>query len=188
MVMPSTDDSQAKDKEQAVLHLYRIYQLEEVAHENLRPEKSQEVQKVGGKRKSYSLDHDNGETLEDGNATSKKPMRKKGTKGTIEVMEPGNVVIREDVNVDVDKGRSLPKRQNKASPPTAGEEPKSEVVLARRNRRRKKESVTDVEGEADVGKVARKRKKSEAEDDEAELPQVPAKRARKRRSRVDFSV
>ena len=30
---------QAKDKEQAVFHLYRIYGLEDVIHENLRPEK-----------------------------------------------------------------------------------------------------------------------------------------------------
>ena len=183
-----TDNSQAKDKEQAVLHLYRIYRLEEVIHENLRPEKSQEVQKVGGKRKSYSLDPDNGEVLEDGSATSKKPIRKKGMKGTIEAVEPVDVTAREDVNVKVDKGRSLPERRNKASPPTAGEEPKPEVVSARRNRR-KKESVTDVEGgEADVGKVARKRKKFEAEGDETELPQVQAKRTRKRSSRVDFSV
>jgi hypothetical protein len=32
-----------------VLHLYRIYQLEGVIHENLRPEKSHEIQAVGGK-------------------------------------------------------------------------------------------------------------------------------------------
>ena len=39
-----TDRMQAKDKEQAVLHLYRIYGLEEVIHENLRPEKPIEEQ------------------------------------------------------------------------------------------------------------------------------------------------
>lgn len=32
---------QAKDKEQAVFHLYRIYDLHPVKHENLRPEKLQ---------------------------------------------------------------------------------------------------------------------------------------------------
>lgn len=35
---------EAKDKEQAVFHLYRIYGLEEVIHENLRPEKPIEEQ------------------------------------------------------------------------------------------------------------------------------------------------
>ena len=181
----STDDSQAKDKEQAVLHLYRIYQLEEVIHENLRPEKSQEAQKVGGKRKSYSLN--NGEAPEDGNAISKKQRRKKGTKGAVEA------VVREDMNAGVDKGRPLPKRQNKAISPTTGpdggtEEPKPDVVSARRNRRTKKESIANVESsEAEVGKVARKRKKSEAAGDEAEVPQIQAKRTKKRRGRVDFS-
>ena len=42
-------------------------------------------------------------------------------------------------------------------------------------------------GEADVGKVTRKRKNSEVVGDEIEVPHVQAKRARKRRSRVDFS-
>jgi hypothetical protein len=48
--------SQAKDKEQAVFHLYRTYGLEEVIWDNLRPEKSEEHQKNGGKRKSYAVD------------------------------------------------------------------------------------------------------------------------------------
>ena len=188
------DGSQAKDKEQAVLHLYRIYQLEEVIHENLRPEKSQEVQKVGGKRKSYDLDPDNCEAPEDGNATPKKPRRKKRTKGTVEAVEPRDVVVGEDVNIKVDKERPLPKGQSKTGPQTTGpdgsaEEPKPEVVSTRKNRRKKKESVTDAEGgEADVGKVTRKRKKSEAAGDEAELPQVQLKRTRKKRSGVDFLV
>ena len=34
-----------------MLHLYRIYQLEEVIYENLRPEKIQDVQEVSGRRK-----------------------------------------------------------------------------------------------------------------------------------------
>lgn len=139
------------------------------------------------------MDPDNCEVPEDGNATPKKPRRKKGTKGTIEAVEPGDVVVGEDVNVKVDKGRPLPKGWSKAGPQTTGpdggaEEPKPEVVSTR-NRRRKKESVADAEGgEADVGKVTRKRKKSEAAGDEAELPQVQPKRARKRKSGVGFSV
>lgn len=50
-------------------------------HENLRPEKSQEVQRVGGKRKSYNLASDNGEALD------KKPRRKKAKKGVTEAVE-----------------------------------------------------------------------------------------------------
>ena len=46
---------EAKDKEQAVLFLYRVYGLEEVKWENLRPEKEQKVEKLeeggeGGER------------------------------------------------------------------------------------------------------------------------------------------
>jgi len=36
--MTLQDMSQAKDKEQAVFHLYRVYDLEPVIFENLRPE------------------------------------------------------------------------------------------------------------------------------------------------------
>ena len=46
-------------------YLCEIYQLEEVVHENFRPEKNQEAQKVGGSRKPYNLGPDNSEALED---------------------------------------------------------------------------------------------------------------------------
>ena len=97
----STDNIQAKDKEQAVLHLYRIYQLEEVIHENLRPEKSQEVQMVGGKRKSYSQDFDNCEALGDEKAAAKKPRRKNARKEVIEAVGRGVVGVEE---AEVEKG------------------------------------------------------------------------------------
>ncbi|KAF8590258.1 UV-endonuclease UvdE [Ramaria rubella] len=43
---------EAKDKEQAVFHLYRIYGLESVVHENLRPEKPPALETNGRKGKS----------------------------------------------------------------------------------------------------------------------------------------
>ena len=46
-------------------YLCEIYQLEEVVHENFRPEKNQEAQKVPGNRKPYKLDPDNIEAPED---------------------------------------------------------------------------------------------------------------------------
>lgn len=131
-----TDDSQAKDKEQAVLHLYRIYQLEEVILENLRPEKSQEVQKVGGRRKSYSLP-DNGEVSECDNTTSNKSRRKKPKKEIVEVVGPVNI-----------------------GPEGGAEEPELDAVSARKSGRKRRGSLANVEGDgANVIKAGRKRKK-----------------------------
>ena len=97
-----TNTLQAKDKEQAVLHLYRIYQLEEVIHENLRPEKSQEIQKAGGKRKSYDL-ADDGEPPEDNRSATKKQRRKKTKKEAIRSTEPTVVEVGKDMNIEGDK-------------------------------------------------------------------------------------
>ena len=91
--------------------MYRIYKLEEVIHENLRPEKSQEVQKVGGKRKSYNLDPDNSEALEDDNTRSKKPRRKKAKKGITEAVGPEVVVAGADADAKTGKRRPSHKRR-----------------------------------------------------------------------------
>lgn len=161
-------------------------------HENLRPEKSREAQKVGGKRKSYNLDPDNSETPEDNSATSKKSRPKKSKK-VVEAVEPEIVVSREDAIGQVDKGRPSPKGRKKASilttkPDGGTEKPKPEVVSTRKNRGVRKGSFAEVEGgEADVAKVVRKRKKPEV-GDEVELPQVQVKRARKGRSGVGLLV
>ena len=131
-----TDDSQAKDKEQAVLHLYRIYQLEEVIRENLRPEKSQEVQKVGGKRKSYSLPG-TGKVEECGNTTSNKSRRKKRKKDLMEAVGPASIGPKDGV-----------------------EEPELDALPARKSGGKRRGPFVDVEGDgADVIKAVRKRKK-----------------------------
>ena len=54
---------QAKDKEQAVFHLYRIYGLEDVIHENLRPEKPPKpfVRGPGSRARGKGADGDEGE-------------------------------------------------------------------------------------------------------------------------------
>ena len=101
-----TNTLQAKDKEQAVLHLYRIYQLEEVIHENLRPEKSQEIQKAGGKRKSYNLADDR-EPPENNQSATKKQRRKKTKKEVIRPTEPAVVEV----------GKDMDSKGDKASPP-----------------------------------------------------------------------
>lgn len=136
-----------------MLHLYRIYQLEEVIHENLRPEKSQEVQKAGGKRKSYNLALNNGEAPEDGNVTSKKPRRKRAKKGVTGVVESGVVTAGGDFSAKVDDG---------------GVEDLKPKVMSGRRARGKKEIVAGVEdGEADIVRVVRKRKKSEVSGEQA---------------------
>lgn len=78
--------------------MYRIYQLEEVIHENLRPGKSQEVQAIGGKRKSYNPDPDGGEAL------GRKPRWNKAKKDVIESAGRGVVAVGEDASAGVDKG------------------------------------------------------------------------------------
>ena len=131
-----TDDSQAKDKEQAVLHLYRIYQLEGVIHENLRPEESQEVQKVGGKRKSYNSLVIS-KVPEGDDTTSKKSKYKGSKKQTIEAVGPASIGTE-----------------------GGAEEPEPDVVSARKNGRKRKESSAETGGDgADVIKAVRKRKK-----------------------------
>jgi UV DNA damage endonuclease len=59
---------QAKDKEQAVFQLYRIYNLKPVIHENLRPEKAT-------KPKAATVGDDDGETQVDNE--SKSPTKRK---------------------------------------------------------------------------------------------------------------
>lgn len=142
-----------------MLHLYRIYQLEKVIHENLRPEKSQEVQKVGGKRKSYKLDPDNGEASEDGKIVTKKPRRKRAKKEAIKSTE---LLAGEGMNIG---GDLLPERGRETilqTPGTGGvtKEQKSEEVPARRFE--KKEPVVDMEAgdQAKTPKVSWKGKQS----------------------------
>ena len=141
--------------------MYRIYQLEEVIHENLRPEKSQEVQKLGGKRKSYNQDPDDGEAPGD-NATKKKSRRKRAKKESIEVLGRGVAEV-EGLNVEADKGNNGRKDANLPTtgpPDGSAEGPKHQIKSTRGNIRKKEEPVVDVEdGEADVAKVAQKRKK-----------------------------
>lgn len=170
-----------------MLHLYRIYQLEEVIHENLRPEKSQEIQKVGGKRKSYKLDPNNTEAK----SVTKNPRRKKTKKDAIGPTKHASVEVGVDVNVERGAGGAWPKGE--ASIPTsrpdggAGQQ-KPDVVSARG--RRKRQSVTNAgPEETGVAKTVRKRKKPKAEseqaDDEAEHPQAKQQSGRKRRRETD---
>lgn len=84
--------------------MYRIYQLEEVIHENLRPETSLEVQMLGGKRKSYSPDLDNGEASGNGKAATMKPRGKKTKKEVIAAIGRGDVGVGEGASTEVDKG------------------------------------------------------------------------------------
>jgi len=164
--------------------LYRIYQLEDVIHENLRPEKNQEVQKAGGKRKSYTLDPNNGGAPEGGGATSKKPRLKRARKGVTEAVKPG-VVVGEDVNVEVNTGSPSSEGQEEASlpatrPDSGAGEPKPETVSASRGRRKKGGFVANVgRVETDFAKTVGKRKKPNASGEEVGPSQVRVKRARK---------
>jgi len=101
--------------------LYRIYQFEEVAHENLRPEKSLEVQAVGGKRKSYSPDPDNSEASGDKKGALRKPVGKKLKKGVITDGGRGTVGVGEGVSAEVDVGIGSRERKE-GDIPTPGED------------------------------------------------------------------
>ena len=138
--------------------MYRIYQLEEVIHENLRPEKSREVQTAGGKRKSYNPDHDDGEAVGGDKAAAKKPRRKKAKKGVTETVVRGVVGVGEDASAEIDKGSQ---GQKEGNAPTIGQGGDAEGL---------KGKEPDAAGER-AG-------------DEAEPPQV--KRRRKRRIRIGF--
>ena len=100
-----------------MLHLYRIYRLEEVIHENLRPEKSQEIQKLGGKRKSYNLDPDDEEALGGDKPATKKQRRKKVKKGVIESTELAVVEMEQDANAGGDKGIPLSQARKEEDQP-----------------------------------------------------------------------
>ena len=138
--------------------MYRIYQLKEVTHENLRPEKSQEVQAVGGKRKSYNPDPDNGGAPGDEKHTVRNPRGKKLRKGVIADVGRGVVGVGEGTSAEVATGDPERKKGNiqTSGPDDGAEGPK-----------RKKPEM--------VGKRA---------GDEAEPQQV--KRKRKRRIRMNF--
>ena len=172
-----------------MLHLYRIYQLEEVIHENLRPEKSQEIQKLGGKRKSYNLDPDDEEALGGDKPATKKQRRKKVKKGVIESTELAVVEMEQDANAGGDKGIPLSqarKEEDQPSPKLDGgtEEQEPEVAPARKNRGKKKEPIVSLEAsEAEAVKVSRKGKKSNNADIQASEGTEPSqvKKGRKRR-------
>lgn len=84
--------------------MYRIYQLEEVIHENLRPEKSLEVQTLGGKRKSYSPDPDNDEAPGDERVTAKKPRGRRAKEEVVEAVERADVGVGEGARTEAGKG------------------------------------------------------------------------------------
>lgn len=121
--------------------MYRIYQLEEVIHENLRPEKSQETQKAGGKRKSYNSDPDDGEAPGNNKAATKKPRRKVTKKDVVEAVERGVVGVGGDASAQVDEG-GLPSNGREANLLTTGldgdEADVARVVQKRKKRRIKK--------------------------------------------------
>ncbi|KAI0729555.1 UV-endonuclease UvdE-domain-containing protein [Fomitopsis betulina] len=78
---------EAKDKEQAVFHLYRLYGLEEVIYENLRPEKPAKpfVRGAGSRARANSVDEDDGDDVaEAGNAMPKRRARARVLTGTNE--------------------------------------------------------------------------------------------------------
>lgn len=125
--------------------MYRIYQLEEVVHENLRPEKSQEVQKLGGKRKSYKLDPDDDEAPGGAEYEAKKPRRKKVKKDVIESTELAVAETGQVVETEGDRGNLLLEPNALSPTPDGGAEEQQQMVSARRSRRKKKEPVKDVE-------------------------------------------
>ncbi|KAF9268172.1 UV-endonuclease UvdE [Marasmius fiardii PR-910] len=72
---------EAKDKEQAVLELYRMYDLEEVKHESLRPPNEQQTKETKGrksnkKRKAKDDDRSDGQ-IEKEETTNSRPKRRK---------------------------------------------------------------------------------------------------------------
>ncbi|KAF9781404.1 UV-endonuclease UvdE-domain-containing protein [Thelephora terrestris] len=171
---------EAKDKEQAVLHLYRIYQLEEVAHENLRPEKSQETQKLGGKRKSYKLDPDHDEAPGGAEYETKKPRRKKVKKDVIESTELAVAETGHVVETEGDRGNLLLEPNALSPAPDGGAEEQQQMMPARRNRRKKKEPVKDVEfGGSEVSRKGKKPAAGVQASGETDSFQV--KKGRKRR-------
>ncbi|KAJ3749645.1 UV-endonuclease UvdE-domain-containing protein [Lentinula detonsa] len=58
---------EAKDKEQAVLHLYRIYGLQEVKHESLRPPNENQTKETKGRKSSKRMKKGNATVDEDVN-------------------------------------------------------------------------------------------------------------------------
>lgn len=156
-----------------MLHLYRVYQLEEVIHENLRPEKSQEDQRAGGKRKSYNPGPDDGEAPGEHMAAAKKSRRKRVKKEVIEVGRSMDAEVdggspgRKDANLPTEK------------PDDSAGGLEREVLSPREGNKKKERNVTNVEGETDDVKVVQKGKKPETAGDTAEPPQI--KKRRKRR-------
>lgn len=74
---------EAKDKEQAVFELYRIYGLQEVIWENLRPPKKDQTLATNGKKSAKTRNKKTGVTGPDGNEVVLKDVEKEGEEAVI---------------------------------------------------------------------------------------------------------
>ncbi|KAG8947631.1 hypothetical protein FRC04_010565 [Tulasnella sp. 424] len=74
---------EAKDKEQAVFELYRIYGLEEVIWENLRPPKKDQTLATNGKKSAKTRNKKTGVTGPDGKEVVLKDVEKEGEEAVI---------------------------------------------------------------------------------------------------------
>ncbi|KAG9046872.1 hypothetical protein FS837_003487 [Tulasnella sp. UAMH 9824] len=74
---------EAKDKEQAVFELYRIYDLEEVIWENLRPPKKEQTLATNGKKSAKTRNKKTGVTAADGTEVVLKDVEKEGEEAAV---------------------------------------------------------------------------------------------------------
>ncbi|TFY51902.1 hypothetical protein EVJ58_g10319, partial [Rhodofomes roseus] len=155
---------EAKDKEQAVFHLYRIYALEEVIHENLRPEKppkpfvrGKDRAPAKGDEDGEGLDGDGEDEAEAVEGTPRKRTRtraKASAKGEAEAAEvEGDTAMKEEDADGKPKRKSKPKIRRTATNVVAGTDtpasPSSPVksrrvpTTPRRPRRSKAEAAAE---------------------------------------------
>ena len=119
---------QAKDKEQAVFHLYRIYELEEVIHENLRPEKPPKpfVRGPGSRARAKGVDGDVGE--DDGEdvaeAVDEMPKRRTRAKAKTKGSEDAGLAASDKARLDgtneARETKPQPKRRRASGTATQG--------------------------------------------------------------------
>ncbi|KAK4689931.1 UV DNA damage endonuclease, partial [Tremellales sp. Uapishka_1] len=144
---------EAKDKEQAVFELYRMYGLEDVIHENLRPPNPNPSMHTNGRKSSLKKKvKETGMTDDEGNPVELEDIDKDGDGGV------GNATEDPGMEIDVDgKPPVKAKKERKAATPKKGkknvEEAKVEVEEV------KVEEGVSREGEAEAAGVVVEEKK-----------------------------
>ncbi|KAI0943504.1 hypothetical protein AcW1_002653 [Taiwanofungus camphoratus] len=163
---------EAKDKEQAVFHLYRIYDLEPVIHENLRPEKPPRPF-VRGKNRSEDQAEEEDGMEGDGEASIAIMRTRSGSKGKRD-LDDSDAVKDEDITNGTDTSKlakASPRKRRTGAEISVTGNPSTDLQLAISKRTKKASGMgeensgenNDTETTPRGTKVTKQRKHSKKE-------------------------